>query len=538
MGGSGSRFESASKASRIGHNPINEAQFLEKHTDIVRYLVNIDGRRIASAGDDGTVCIWDTLTGQCLKQLKGHGLRITGMLSLLCGSERILATGSADKTVRLWSVDSDSPPQPSTHARDTHACTEAEGEDSGEDTPSNCCRHVLSGHTGSITCLYAMDNETLCSGGNDSMIYLWRVRDGTAITRIERQEEENLHCLLPIANNSLVTGSNSSFLYVYDIKTSKHQVLAYHRESVRCLVSISDTQFASASLDGAIVVWHAQNLTPIKTLTYPEQYLDGTTKAFLFSVRKLVLLSKRYIAAAFGNGFKIFDISTRECILSEANCHEGPVTDLIPLYDCRRLVTCSVNGCIRIWGIEQQHPVPALTNVPDPKQAPLTSSMKRNVRAVCFGEMWCHADAVNSLLYMSPSAFASCSHDGTVVLWKDGRVQSQLRLRMARMWQEMHEHDTTLTASPSGGDGAHTSMAPHEATSGPLVPPPAGVSTHSDRVAKPVVPASTGVPVPEYILDYALMLRDEKNFSVEQVRECMQEMGHSESIIKALLLKL
>ena len=65
----------------------------------------------------------------------------------------------------------------------------------------------------------------------------------------------------------------------------------------------SETQFASASLDGAIVVWHAQNLTPLKTLTYPEQYLDGTTKAFLYSVRKLVLLSKRYLAAAIGNGY-------------------------------------------------------------------------------------------------------------------------------------------------------------------------------------------------------------------------------------------
>jgi len=57
---------------------------------------------------------------------------------------------------------------------------------------------------------------------------------------------------------------------VYDTDKAKHQLLAYHRESVRCLIKISDALFASASLDGAIVIWHTSSLSPLKTLTYPE----------------------------------------------------------------------------------------------------------------------------------------------------------------------------------------------------------------------------------------------------------------------------
>lgn len=458
------------------------------------------------------------------------------------GGKRILATGSADKTVRLWSVEKETPQPPdfseelsSTSASATSSTASAAlGASHGHSHPQ--CINVLSGHTGSVTCLYAIDSDTLCSGGNDNIIYLWNVTDGSVIAKIERQEEENLHCLLPISGDRLVTGSNSNFLYVYDINVGKHQVLAYHRESVRCLVSISQSQFASASLDGAIVVWHAQNLTPLKTLTYPEQYLDGTTKAFLYPVHRLVLLSPSYIAAAFGNGFKIFDISGRECILSESNCHEGAVTDLIPLYDCRRLVTCSVNGCIRIWGVESQDPVPALTNTREPKQAALTVSVRRTARAVCFGEMWCHADSVNSLLYLSPNTFASCSHDGTVVLWKDGRVQAQLRLSMSRMWLAMYDREKEAEAREQ--DGLRESEASKLMITEKMEPPPAGYSTQVENASKPSQPESPAVAVPEYIVDYAMMLKNEKHYTKEQVKECMQEMGHSDSIVRAILRQL
>jgi len=47
-------------------------------------------------------------------------------------------------------------------------------------------------------------------------IILWSVANGSLLSRIERQEEENLHCLLPISKGRLVTGSNSSFLCTRD----------------------------------------------------------------------------------------------------------------------------------------------------------------------------------------------------------------------------------------------------------------------------------------------------------------------------------
>ncbi len=41
--------------------------------------------------------------------------------------------------------------------------------------------------------------------------------------------------------------------------------------------------------------------------------------------------------------------------------------------------------------------------------------------------MWGHSDAVYDMVALSDSALCSCGADGLVILWKDGREQTEIR---------------------------------------------------------------------------------------------------------------
>jgi WD40 repeat protein len=95
------------------------------------------------------VRIWDIETGVCIRTLKGH---ICWIVALAVLNDGMLASGSTDNTVRIWSYHS------------------------GE------CLWTLHAESGKvIRTLAALKDGTLAAGSDDGSIRIWNVIDGECL---------------------------------------------------------------------------------------------------------------------------------------------------------------------------------------------------------------------------------------------------------------------------------------------------------------------------------------------------------------------
>lgn len=63
------------------------------------YHLNVECRRLASAGSDGDVRVWDVLLGQCVRTFSGHTGAVT---AVRWGGTGLLFTSSKDRTIKMW----------------------------------------------------------------------------------------------------------------------------------------------------------------------------------------------------------------------------------------------------------------------------------------------------------------------------------------------------------------------------------------------------------------------------------------------------
>jgi WD40 repeat protein len=103
-----------------------------------------DGHTIASGSNDKTVKLWDVLSGQLLRTLAGHTSGVNSVAFSPDGGT--LVSGGDDKTTKLW------------------------------DTAGGQLLHTLTGHKKEVTSVaFSPNGRTLASGSKDKTIMLWVV---------------------------------------------------------------------------------------------------------------------------------------------------------------------------------------------------------------------------------------------------------------------------------------------------------------------------------------------------------------------------
>ncbi len=356
------------KEKRVRAKPALE---LKGHTGFITHVVyNFDGKQLVSSSRDRTVRVWDALTGKELLNLKDYKHEVksiaispdgkhlatptgafdkkkqtfigevriretstgkdvrtlsghTGTIETVAYSAdgKLLATGSEDRTIKVW------------------------------DPASGKELHTLKGHTDDVLSVaFAPDGKKLASASKDKTVRIWDVANG--------KELQTLKPKIPMPEVKVKTeektkkgakdnkgapkdkkGAPKDKKGPKGKKEDKGPTPDLGREITSVAYNADGSRIAAGSLDGTVWVWddtgkEVQKLKEgegVWTVAYTR---DG----------------KRLAAGGYAETIKVWDVATGKEQLS-IYAHERTVTTLAFAPNSPRLASGGVDTIIRIWDL-------------------------------------------------------------------------------------------------------------------------------------------------------------------------------------------
>ncbi|RDW24435.1 mitochondrial division protein 1 [Yarrowia lipolytica] len=236
------------------YEPGNKIRQIEAHSDSVTCLdFDIPFGTMVSAGMDLGLKVWDLSRGDLVTDLKGHNASVT----CLQVDNNVLATGSADATIRVWNLD--------------QVVSNPDAQDEGDDAYTI---HVLDSHVGEISAIHFSDH-TLVSGSADKTIRQWDLNTGRCVQTLDviwaNSAQNALYSndrlrtgfdanapfigAVQCRDAALATGTADGIVRLWDLRSGQVQrTLQGHTAAVTCL-QFDDVHLATGSRDRSVRIW-------------------------------------------------------------------------------------------------------------------------------------------------------------------------------------------------------------------------------------------------------------------------------------------
>ena len=247
------------------------------------------GKLLASGSVDKTVKLWDVASGSLKETLTGHAWYVWSVAFSPDG--KLLASGSADNTVKLWDVDSGRLSQTLTghswavqsvaFSPDGKLLASGSLDDTIRlwDVASGAPRQTFSGHGGNVYSVsFSPDGKLLASGGLDNTIRLWDVPTGKLKQTLTVDSTDIGSVAFSPKGELLASASmKDNTVRLFDVATwTVRQMLTGHTDFVRSVAFSPDGKLlASASWDKTVGIWEVASGRLKQTLTGYMGYVDS-----------------------------------------------------------------------------------------------------------------------------------------------------------------------------------------------------------------------------------------------------------------------
>ncbi|MFN7216626.1 NACHT and WD repeat domain-containing protein [Microcystis sp.] len=264
----------------------SERYTLEGHNSNVNSVsFSSDGKTLATGSDDKTIKLWNVQTGQEIRTLTGHN----GIVNSVSFSSdgKTLASDSSDNTIKLWNVETGKEIRTLSGHNDIvrsvsfspDGKTLATGSGNFLSSSDNTIKlwnvetgkeiRTLKGHDSAVISVsFSPDGKTLVSGSNDSTIKLWNVETGQEIRTLKGHDISVNSVNFSPDGKTLVSGSHDKTIKLWNVETGKEiRTLKGHDSSVISVNFSPDGKtLVSGSWDGTIKLWNVETGQEIRTL--------------------------------------------------------------------------------------------------------------------------------------------------------------------------------------------------------------------------------------------------------------------------------
>ena len=217
------------KIERFGNRPI------KGHTERVHSVsFSSDGERVVSGSGDGTIKIWNSITGRLVAgPFEGHTDWVHSVSFSPDGKH--VASGSKDRTIRIWDA-----------------------------ITGRLVTGPFKGHTGYIHSVsFSPNGKCVASGSDDKTIRIWDTATGNLVARpFEGHTGSVLSVAFSPDGKRVASGSKDRTIRIWDTTTGKPVAGPFegHTDWVHSVSFSPDGErVVAGSDDGTIRIWEAAN---------------------------------------------------------------------------------------------------------------------------------------------------------------------------------------------------------------------------------------------------------------------------------------